>query len=73
MECGRCSRQSATLGGVYGGVVCVGHRICPECWWETLPLGARQKEGRTRLEPLGGEVKLFPKCIGCLRGVKLVK
>ena len=83
MICARCLtnlNSNDALGGSYGGVVCINHRICTDCWWnsDTLSIkkGNRNKESRlTRSIPLVSNPRqnMKIKCYGCLYNVPFIK
>ena len=76
MICSRCLLildEKDALGGSYGGVVCIKHRICSSCWWEndiiSIEKGKRKNEPiSTRNIPLVKDPRKFMKikCFGCL-------
>lgn len=76
MKCCRCLNkinQNESLGGTYGGVVCIHHRVCPSCWWEETPQGVREKENlNSRFIPLVDKPRQNKEieCFGCLYQLK---
>jgi len=73
MKCCRCLidiPDGTSLGGTYGGVVCIYHRSCQNCWWETNTIfGKRKKESeKTKYIPLVNSPRKGEKieCFGCL-------
>ena len=75
MICARCQTNldpNEALGGKYGGVVCINHRICPDCWWNndiiSINKGNRKYElSITKSIPLvkNPRQKMEIKCYGC--------
>jgi hypothetical protein len=50
-SCCRCLTnliEPLALGGYYDGVVCINHRVCEDCWWNSDSLS--NKKGRRRIE-----------------------
>jgi hypothetical protein len=50
-SCCRCLTnltEPFALGGNYGGVVCINHRICSDCWWNSDTVS--YNKGRRRIE-----------------------
>lgn len=83
MICARCLtnlNSSDALGGSYGGVVCINHRICPDCWWNndafSIKKGRRKNELHlTRSIPLVSNPRknMKIKCYGCLYKIPFIK
>jgi len=60
------------LGGGYDGVVCLNHRSCMGCWFDTVARGARKHESK-KTKNIGLVNKPFkgttPLCPGCKKGL----
>ena len=70
--CARCEAPLLhnALGGYYDGIICLQHRCCVDCWFETNPTGKRVYEKEeTRYTPLVENPfkGRTTKCIGCLK------
>lgn len=71
--CCRCNELilNNPLGGKYNGIVCLGHRSCVDCWFETTYKGKRSSESPTTKQiPLVD--KPFKQCIGCINNAPFV-
>ena len=76
MICSRCLSNlnlDNALGGSYGGVVCLNHRICPDCWWNideiSINKGARKNENKStkNIAIVNNPRKDYKvRCYGCL-------
>ena len=74
--CCRCELRIGdnehALGGGYDGVVCLSHRSCSGCWFETTARGARKFEA-AKTKHIGLVNKPFkgttPLCPGCRKGL----
>lgn len=74
--CCRCELRirdnEHALGGGYDGVVCLNHRSCTGCWFDTVARGARKFEAaKTKNialvnKPFKGSI---PICPGCKKGL----
>ena len=68
----RIGDKEHALGGGYDGVVCLNHRSCMSCWFDTAARGARKHEsGKTKPialvnKPFKGTI---PLCPGCRKGL----
>ena len=83
MICARCLSnfsEKDALGGRYGGVVCLNHRICPDCWWNnderSINKGQRKNENKTtkNIAIVNNPRKNYKiKCYGCLYKIQFIK
>jgi hypothetical protein len=68
----RIGDKEHALGGGYDGVVCLNHRSCMSCWFDTAARGARKHES-AKTKPIGLVNKPFkgtvPLCPGCRKGL----
>lgn len=74
--CARCQRKleddAKCLGGTHNGVVCINHRSCLSCWFESEAKGKRNHESKlTKNIPLVDKPfnNRKPKCPGCFNKV----
>lgn len=68
----RIGDKEHALGGGYDGVVCLNHRSCMSCWFDTAARGARKHES-AKTKHIGLVNKPFqgtiPLCPGCKKGL----
>jgi len=68
----RIGDKEHALGGGYDGVVCLNHRSCMSCWFDTAARGARKHES-AKTKSIGLVNKPFkgtiPLCPGCRKGL----
>ena len=68
----RIGDKEHALGGGYDGVVCLNHRSCMSCWFDTAARGARKFEA-AKTKKIGLVNKPFkgtiPLCPGCRKGL----
>lgn len=68
----RIGDKEHALGGGYDGVVCLNHRSCMSCWFDTAARGARKFEaGKTKSIGLVNKpfIGTIPLCPGCRKGL----
>ena len=68
----RIGENEHALGGGYDGVVCLNHRSCMSCWFDTAARGARKHES-AKTKSIGLVNKPFkgitPLCPGCKKSL----
>lgn len=68
--CCRCLRDiKEPLGGKFGGVVCIYHRSCQSCWWETVSCYGHRKTEKKETKNIalvdGPRKGMRQECFGC--------
>lgn len=80
-SCCRCLvslDESDGLGGSYGGIVCLNHRVCPDCWWKSDTISVNKGRRGTEVAPTRGIALVHNprknatiKCYGCFYKITL--
>lgn len=69
----RIKENEKVLGGSYDGVVCLRHRSCMSCWFDSTPLRGARKHESGKTKNIGLVDKPFkgtkPLCPGCKKGL----